>query len=344
MTMFQAIQGGAYGPYNLIPQGIYDTTKLDPSGTFFTQSYINSLVSSGNITLNFDVDDAAVIADVADNKTKVISLLQSVDSKVKIGNNVNKNVTADKPFLEISSEGGAAGLHLTNSLGFTGPYIIGIGKDYDGLGMMLPNKANGRMISGEQRATVTDINSEWLKVTQSSINAPLIRLEQNVEGAAAALQLQAFGTTTAAQHLLYVGNQQGEIGKIYSSDGALTWLKDIKVHDVNSSGGKLKLMSGAIVGQQSHILGDSKGFEWYNYSGSPNIWYPFSIKANSNTLSIQAGANANAVGGATYTSIISIQNTKLGFFGATPVTKRTGVAVTVDAIHAALVSLGLISA
>lgn len=35
---------------------------------------------------------------------------------------------------------------------------------------------------------------------------------------------------------------------------------------------------------------------------------------------------------------------KIGFFGATPVTKETGVAVTAAAIHAALVRLGLIAA
>jgi hypothetical protein len=34
---------------------------------------------------------------------------------------------------------------------------------------------------------------------------------------------------------------------------------------------------------------------------------------------------------------------QIGFFGATPVTKPTGVAVTAAGIHAALVSLGLIS-
>lgn len=35
---------------------------------------------------------------------------------------------------------------------------------------------------------------------------------------------------------------------------------------------------------------------------------------------------------------------KLGFFGATPVVQRTGTAVTAGGIHAALVSLGLITA
>lgn len=35
---------------------------------------------------------------------------------------------------------------------------------------------------------------------------------------------------------------------------------------------------------------------------------------------------------------------KLGFFGATPVVQRTGIAVSAGGIHAALVSLGLITA
>jgi hypothetical protein len=40
----------------------------------------------------------------------------------------------------------------------------------------------------------------------------------------------------------------------------------------------------------------------------------------------------------------SSDDAKIGFFGATPVAKPTGVAVTAAAIHAALVSLGLIAA
>lgn len=35
---------------------------------------------------------------------------------------------------------------------------------------------------------------------------------------------------------------------------------------------------------------------------------------------------------------------KLGFFGITPIVQPTGVAVTAGGIHAALVSLGLITA
>ena len=53
-------------------------------------------------------------------------------------------------------------------------------------------------------------------------------------------------------------------------------------------------------------------------------------------LGVSTGTMIGTVGGAT--------GQKLGFFGATPVVQRTGVAVTAGGIHAALVSLGLITA
>lgn len=56
---------------------------------------------------------------------------------------------------------------------------------------------------------------------------------------------------------------------------------------------------------------------------------------------------ALVVGRTTGTKIASeggANGQKLGFFGVTPVTQQTGVAVSAAGIHAALVSLGLITA
>jgi hypothetical protein len=60
-------------------------------------------------------------------------------------------------------------------------------------------------------------------------------------------------------------------------------------------------------------------------------------------LSLADGRNliTNATTG---TKIATTATQKLGFFGATPVTKPTGVAATASGLHAALVSLGLIAA
>ena len=58
------------------------------------------------------------------------------------------------------------------------------------------------------------------------------------------------------------------------------------------------------------------------------------------------GCVAGASGTADRTQTIAIQvlGNKIGFYAATPVAKQTGVAVTAEAIHAALVNLGLIAA
>jgi len=59
------------------------------------------------------------------------------------------------------------------------------------------------------------------------------------------------------------------------------------------------------------------------------------------------GCVAGATGTADRTQTIGIQvlGNKLGFYNlATPIAKPTGVAVTAEGIHAALVSLGLIAA
>lgn len=266
---------------------------------------------------------------------------------IKVGNNKNNHPTSEKPFLEISSGGGSAGLHLTNSEGFGGPYILGIGKDYEGKGMELPNKANGNMITGTQRASVTDPKTYWMQVTQASTTSPLVRLEQTVVGAAPALQLLAFGSPSSEQHLLFVGDPSGEAGKIFSSDGHIRWRRNIEIQDKDgSTTSKLKLYSqeGTPENQRHTFFVDKQGMEWYNYSGIAGLWYPFSVKASGGILNISAGGNTNTIGTATFTPLISLQNGKMGFFGATPVTKRTGVAVTLEAIHAALVTLGLISA
>lgn len=59
------------------------------------------------------------------------------------------------------------------------------------------------------------------------------------------------------------------------------------------------------------------------------------------TLSDAANIATNATTG---TKIATASTQKLGFFGATPVVQQAGVAVTAGGIHAALVTLGLITA
>lgn len=55
-------------------------------------------------------------------------------------------------------------------------------------------------------------------------------------------------------------------------------------------------------------------------------------------------AGLTGTGDNSFSTILQILGNKLGFYNATPVIKQTGVAVTAEGIHAALVNLGLISA
>ena len=59
---------------------------------------------------------------------------------------------------------------------------------------------------------------------------------------------------------------------------------------------------------------------------------------------LSVGDGYNFIIGTTTGSKIGQASSKIGFFNATPVAKPTGVAVDAASIHAALVSLGLISA
>lgn len=72
------------------------------------------------------------------------------------------------------------------------------------------------------------------------------------------------------------------------------------------------------------------GFVMYEAIGSPG-WY-----AQKAEFYVDPG------GGGTHA--LKAQPNKLGFYGATPIVQPTGVAVTAAGIHAALVSLGLITA
>ena len=84
------------------------------------------------------------------------------------------------------------------------------------------------------------------------------------------------------------------------------------------------------------ITSDNGGYtEGWAYIGNDAA----QVGYDSNNLSFDSTSLNIFIGG---TSRINANTTGLGFFNSTPVAKPTGVAVNATAIHAALVSLGLI--
>lgn len=238
--------------------------------------------------------------------------------------------------------------------------LIALGVDNNGIGLLVPNKATGRGIVGDQRSTVAATDAYWLHATQRSTAAPLVRLEQNAAGVAPALQLIAFneGATppTAAQQLLYVSDPVGQAGAVYAADGRLEWRRQVTIQDKDGTTTSYLTVtdnSGVPVDSRKHTQVQKDGAYWWNPTGTAGTWWPFAVRGQGSHLFIEAGGSSSAVGTATRTALVDFQNGKIGFFGATPVARPTGTPVAatdaattqtlVNSLRASLVALGLIA-
>jgi hypothetical protein len=230
--------------------------------------------------------------------------------------------------------------HLLAGANFGAPAaILAIGNDNgDGTSILLPNKAGGKAIVIDQRSTVTSATAYGLHATQSSSAAPLVRLEQNVDGAAAALQLLAFGTPTAGQHLLYVGDPTGQAGRIMAGTGIINWNRDIKIS--NKSSGEAASYLELSTSSAANSANTKKSFKHsdadyaFGATGSAGVYYPYKVAHSSSAYAFQTASNLTAadplnplpseVG--TWVTQFSIGHNTLAFFGATKV-KKTGWSV-----------------
>lgn len=239
--------------------------------------------------------------------------------------------------------------------------LLGLGVDNDGIGIMIPNKKLGRGIVGDQRSTVTAADGYWLHVTQRSAAAPAVRLEMNANDAADVMQLIAFGSPGAGQRLLYVSDPNGEAGRIIASNGQMLWQRNIRIRN-QASGEVVSYLelstssaSSASTTRKNWIA--NNGETTFSPTGSAGVYYPYRSTRSGNiwvfqvapTITAASPTNPNPTDDSpTWSTLLGMRYeggaAKLGFFGATPVAKPTGVAVTAEAIHAALVSLGLIGA
>lgn len=111
--------------------------------------------------------------------------------------------------------------------------------------------------------------------------------------------------------------------------------RDIVTIPAVGMGGTWKKISVRLARPQ-HASGNVKLVRMWGVSGSSlgNVWLP--VTGGTVYGDITTGVAGIRIGS-------SAAGQRLGFFGASPVEKRTGVAVTVEAIHEALESLGLIS-
>jgi hypothetical protein len=245
---------------------------------------------------------------------------------------------------------GANAAHQTSAL-------IALGIDNNGIGLLIPNKATGRGIVGDQRATVTATDAYWLHATQRSANSPLVRLEMQDNNGAELLQLLAFGTPAAGKKLLYVGDPTGEAGAIHANDGRMEWRRPIIIRDKDGSTASYLDVtdnSGVATNTAVHTLVRKAGPEFYGYSGSVGQWWPFSWDVAGSRLRLRTGGLTSTVGTpGTLTNVIEVQNAKLAFFNASPVVQPTGTPAAatdaattqalVNSLRSSLIALGLVA-
>lgn len=95
--------------------------------------------------------------------------------------------------------------HLTGGPNFTGNAIVGIGVDYGGKGLLVNNKGTGIGINLTQFNTISSANAHGLYGVQNNTLASVVRLHQQVAGAASLLWATADATATAGQKLIRWG-------------------------------------------------------------------------------------------------------------------------------------------
>jgi hypothetical protein len=234
--------------------------------------------------------------------------------------------------------------HLLAAGSFTnGSALIALGLDstLGGAGLLVANKSKSAGIVINQQTTISDATAYGIKITGQTALAPSVRLEQNVDGAADALQIVTFGVPTAAQHGLFISDPAGEAWSTFPLDGRFEGKRNLRIREKDSStrsaievGENTAYAWGATNGYWSQLQKD--GLSLYAPNGGGSL-YPYKIAAGGSHLKVLTGA-AGVFGVVPTNMMIDIQDNKLGFYGL-PATVRPSAFTQTYAIASKAVQL-----
>jgi hypothetical protein len=203
--------------------------------------------------------------------------------------------------------------------------LIALGVDNDGIGLLIPNKDNGRAIVGDQRATVADAAAYWMHVTQRSTAAPLIRLEQQAAGVAPLIQLLNF--TGFSGRLLDIVNADGAVGNIQGDTGIMTWQRDIRIQDrADATASYLRLDSGAGASSSTMRMsyhGDDEDV-FFGNTGAGGGYYPYKFAHSSSSFAFQTAATITGKGVLPLPADVGAYTTQLSFSHTSGVSLSAG--------------------
>jgi len=251
--------------------------------------------------------------------------------------------------------------HLEARAGSAAPAaMIGIGLDVkapDGglgaSGILISNKVGAQGIVLSNGVGNDNPNGYGLYGANDSAIAPLVSLHQRVAGAAPAFEVisDAANAGQTLARFLTPGNHLA--GDINASTGTLRWIDPARMNALTLSNptgtgapaGLTVTDPSAVTaigefGVQAGIV--DVGVNLFRPTGDGRFW-GFRMTTDANLVKFQTSDTA-AKGAESFSTVMTMKMGAIGFFGVTPVAKPTGVAVTAAAIHAALVSLGLVAA
>lgn len=234
-------------------------------------------------------------------------------------------------------------------------WAVGVGVDSGhGNGILIRNKAQGIGLKVELTATANNHPSDGTSaygfaVEQKNATVPAVHFEQTSTGTGTLFELFCYADDPAAVMQKWV-SYGGLAGVVGGQTGQLTWYKPVEVVG-NTNYVNLRDFDVTAEGSRQHTRMKTTGVEFYAPSGTSNQWWPFDINASGSRLRFRAGGITGTVGDATLSNLIEFQNSKIGFFGASPVNRPSAIAsptadvaslkTAVDAIRTALTSLGL---
>lgn len=206
--------------------------------------------------------------------------------------------------------------------------IIAIGVDNDGIGLLIPNKKDGRAIVIDQKSTSAE--AYGIHATQSSTVAPMVRLEMNNNAAADVLQLLAFGAPGASQRLAYVGDPTGMAGQILAASGVLDWRRNVQIRNVPT--GEVANYLGIFTSTSANSANTRRSYHgaaddfFFGATGSAGVYYPYRMAHAGSTFAIQTASNLTAAAPtAPDPSEVSTWTTQLSISNANGVSLRGGV-------------------
>lgn len=274
---------------------------------------------------------------------------------------------------DLNSQTPGAGFifHMTGGVtggGFAGGQLIGLGAGGDagetGLGLTVNVRGRGRGIALSTYPSCSTYgdasNSYPFLGQQNSTNSTFMRLDQQVAGAKAILELVSNANQAGQQLMRWAGAGWGgsnEGGYLSAFDGSLNILR-----------GGLKAWNGVVVQATdaldtatagtygvSRMLMAAGTAAWrgYQWSGAANLFYASQVRTDVNGMVLQQSQGAAAMGSEVWDTIIGIgQGNLLGLHGVTPVARQSLAADATDLatvialandIKAKLVTKGLCS-